>query len=171
VSIDLWKPYKKVAEKLIPQTVIVIDRFYVMKQVNKELDSQRKKMRREAQKIENELEQEQLLLELNKSQYSLLKNEKDLDSQQANKLEEVKQACPRISQIHSLKERFREIFETKFNWAEGLFSLGDWLKDAKEYYPQSFGTIRRWIGEIVAYFDCRTTQGVVEGINNKIGIA
>jgi transposase len=168
VSIDLWKPYKKVAEKLIPQAVIVADRFHVMKQVNKELDSQRKKMRREAQKIENELEKEQLLSGLNKSKYSLLKNEKDLNSQQADKLEEVKQACPRISQMHSLKERFREIFETKFNWAEGLFSLGDWLKDAKEYYPQSFGTIRRWIGEIVAYFDCRTTQGVVEGINNKI---
>jgi hypothetical protein len=168
VSIDLWKPYKKVAEKLIPQAVIVADRFHVMKQVNKELNSQRKKMRREAQKIENELEQEQLLSGLNKSKYSLLKNEKDLNSLQADKLEEVKQACPRISQMHSLKERFREIFETKFNWAEGLFSLGDWLKDAKEYYPQSFGTIRRWIGEIVAYFDCRTTQGVVEGINHKI---
>jgi transposase len=27
VSIDLWKPYQKVAEKLIPQAVIVADRF------------------------------------------------------------------------------------------------------------------------------------------------
>jgi transposase len=67
-----------------------------------------------------------------------------------------------------LKEKFREIFETKFNWGEGLLSLGDWLRDASEYYPQSFGTIRRWLGEIIAYFDCRTTQGVVEGINNKL---
>ena len=104
VSIDLWKPYKKVAEKLIPQAVIVADRFHVMKQVNKELDSQRKKMRREAQKIENELEQEQLLSGLNKSKYSLLKNEKDLNYQQADKLEEVRQVCPQISQMHSLKE-------------------------------------------------------------------
>ncbi|MEM7757881.1 MAG: transposase [Cyanobacteria bacterium P01_A01_bin.40] len=36
VSIDLWKPYKKVAEKLIPQAVIVADRFQTMKQVNKQ---------------------------------------------------------------------------------------------------------------------------------------
>jgi len=168
VSIDLWKPYKKVAEKLIPQAVIVADRFQVMKQVNKELDSQRKKTVREAQKLENELEKEQLLSGLNKSKYSLLKNEKELTDKQADKLEEVKKVCPKISQMHSLKERFREIFENNFNWVEGLFSLGEWLKDAKEYYPQSFGTIRRWIGEIIAYFDARTTQGVVEGINNKI---
>ena len=168
VSIDLWKPYKKVAEKLIPQAVVVADRFHVMKQVNKELDSQRKKSRREAQELEDELEKERLLSGLNKSKYSLLKNEKDLTDEQSDKLEEVKKVCPRISKMHSLKEKFREILETKFNWVEGLLSLGDWLKDARAYYPQSFGTIRRWLGEIIAYFDCRTTQGVVEGINNKL---
>ncbi len=168
VSIDLWKPYQKVAEKLIPQAVIVADRFHVMKQVNKELDSQRKKIKREAQELENESEKEQLLSGLNKSKYSLLKNEKDLTMEQADKLEQVKQVAPNLALMHSLKEKFREIFETNLNWAEGLFSLGNWLKDAKDYYPQSFGTIRRWIGEIIAYFDCRTTQGVVEGINNKL---
>jgi transposase len=31
VSIDLWKPYKKVIEKLMPQAEIVADRFHVMK--------------------------------------------------------------------------------------------------------------------------------------------
>lgn len=168
VSIDLWKPYKKVAEELMTQAVIVADRFHVMKQVNKELDSQRKKSKREAAKLENKLKQEQLISGLNKSKYALLKNVKDLTDEQVKKLKEVKNLCPNLSKMHSLKEKFREIFETNFNWVEGLFSLGDWLRDAKEYYPQSFGTIRRWLGEIVAYFDCRTTQGVVEGINNKL---
>jgi transposase len=109
-----------------------------------------------------------LLLGLNKSKYSLLKNEKDLTQEQANKLEEVKKVTPKLAQMHFFKEKFREIFETKFNWVDGLLSLASWLKDAKEYYPQSFGTIRRWLGEIIAYFDSRTTQGVVEGINNKL---
>jgi Transposase len=35
-------------------------------------------------------------------------------------------------------------------------------------FPKSCGTIRRWMGEIISYFDNRTTQGVVEGINNKL---
>ena len=34
--------------------------------------------------------------------------------------------------------------------------------------PNSCQTIKRWIDEIVAYFDQRTTQGAVEGINQKI---
>ncbi|MGL4375021.1 MAG: transposase, partial [Microcoleaceae cyanobacterium] len=41
VSIDMWKPYKNVAEKLMPQAEIVADRFHVMKQVNEELDRER----------------------------------------------------------------------------------------------------------------------------------
>jgi transposase len=70
--------------------------------------------------------------------------------------------------MHSLKEEFRDIFETNHNWVDGLLSLADWLRNSKEYFPKSFGTIRRWLGEIIAYFDSRTTQGVVEGINNKL---
>ena len=49
-----------------------------------------------------------------------------------------------------------------------LIDLADWLKNISEYFPKSFGTIKRWIGEIIAYFDEGTTQGVVEGINNKL---
>ena len=168
VSIDLWKPYQKVAETLMPQAVVVADRFHVMKQVNKELDSQRKKSKIEAKKLKNKSEREQLISGLNNSKYPLLRNEKDLSKKQAKKLEEVKKVSPHLSKMHSLKEKFREVFETKFNWAEGLLSLGDWLKDAAMYYPSSLRTIRRWLGEIIAYFDCRTTQGVVEGINNKL---
>ncbi len=44
----------------------------------------------------------------------------------------------------------------------------DCLKDISEYFPKSFVTIKRWIGEIIAYFDEGTTQGVVEGINHKL---
>ena len=34
--------------------------------------------------------------------------------------------------------------------------------------PRSCGTIKRWIGEIILYFDNRRTQGAVEGISNKL---
>ncbi len=168
VSIDLWKSYKTVAEKLMPQAVIVADRFHVMKQVNQELDAQRKKSRREAEQLENESEKEGILTGLKKSKYALLKNEKDLTEKQQSKLKEVKKVDNTLATMHQFKEEFRDIFETSDNWVEALFSLADWLKDAQEYFPESSGTIRRWLGEIIAYFDNRTTQGVVEGINNKL---
>ena len=54
------------------------------------------------------------------------------------------------------------------DWWMGICKLGKWLSQAKEYFPKSYQTIVRWLDEILAYFDHRTTQGVVEGINNKL---
>ena len=54
-------------------------------------------------------------------------------------------------------------------WGEEVLSqIADWCAEAHKVYPKSLGTIRRWIGEIIAYFDEGTTSGVVEGINNKL---
>ncbi|MEG4853051.1 transposase [Microcoleus sp. B5-D4] len=43
VSIDLWKGYKNLVIELMPNAQVVADRFQVMAQINKELDSQRKR--------------------------------------------------------------------------------------------------------------------------------
>jgi transposase len=63
-----------------------------------------------------------------------------------------------------MKEEFRQIFESSKDWVEGLLSLSNWLKDVISVFPKSCGIIIRWIAEIIAYFDRKTTQGVVEGI-------
>jgi transposase len=44
----------------------------------------------------------------------------------------------------------------------------EWTETAYKLFPKSCRTISRWIEEILAYFDRRTTQGIVEGINLKI---
>lgn len=170
VSIDLWIGYKNVAEKLMPQAQIVGDRFHVMKQVNNELDEARKEVKREAAKIKNKKNKENILAGIAKSKYALLKNEGDLVEKERKKLEEVYKVSPKLGEMHKLKEEFREVFEKNTEGNEGLFALSDWIKKAMAYFPKSCQTIRRWIDEITAYFDNRTTQGTVEGINNKLKV-
>ena len=46
--------------------------------------------------------------------------------------------------------------------------LINWIEKAEPYYQNSVPTIKRWFGEIVGYFERRTTNGIVEGINNKL---
>ena len=70
--------------------------------------------------------------------------------------------------MHELKEKFRDILEQKQDSLTGLLKISDWLKSAEEYYPESKKTIVRWLGEIIAYFDERVTNGVFEGINHKL---
>lgn len=175
VSIDLWKGYKNLVIELMPNVQVVADRFHVMAQINKELDIQRKREKRKVEDLiksantpEEKAKHEQVLEGLKKSKYVLLKNEKDLSEEQGSKLIQVKEVSNNLKRMHELKEEIRKIFEQTNNWLTGLFSLGMWLASAKKHFPHSQHTIIRWLDEIIAYFDNRTTSGVVEGINNKL---
>ena len=70
--------------------------------------------------------------------------------------------------MHQLKEEFRKIFEKTEKWTDGLLELGKWLSKAQKYFVTSKSTIYRWFDDLLAYFDNRTTSGIVEGINNKL---
>jgi len=117
VSIDLWSGYKTIVMELIPNVQVVADRFHVAVQVNKELDTQRKREKNQAKNLDKntklssiKAECKQLLEGLNKSKYPLLKNEQDLNEKQKIKLMQVKTVCPTLKIMHELKEDFRQIF-------------------------------------------------------------
>ncbi|MDY6785670.1 MAG: ISL3 family transposase, partial [Cyanobacteriota bacterium] len=175
VSIDLWKGYKNLVKELMPNAQVVADRFHVMAQVNQELDEGRKAEKRQveeavkASKSPQEKEKhEQVLAELKKSKYVLLKNEENLNLQQIEKLKQVKAVSSKLKIMQELKEEIRMMFEETSSGLEGLLKLGAWLSKAQKYFSKSPKTIIRWLDEILAYFDNRTTSGVVEGINNKL---
>ncbi len=175
VSIDLWKGYRNVVRDLMPNAQVGSDRFHVMAQINKELDAQRKREKRQvedlikkAESSEEKADPEKVLEGLKKSKYVLLKNESDLNEEQKAKLVQLKDVSPTLKTRHTLKEEIRRIFEQANNWLVGLWKLGRWLSGAEKYFPDSQNTIIRWLDEIIAYFDYKTTSGVVEGINNKL---
>ena len=135
VSIDLWKGYKSLATEIIPNAQIVADRFHVMAQINQELDGERQKEKRkieaeikQAKAPEEKAEKATMLAGITNSNYTILKNEQDLNNEQKDKLIQVKKASIRLRKMHQLNEDFREIFERKGNWTEGLLGLGEWLK-------------------------------------------
>lgn len=168
VSIDLWSPYKNLVEELMPNANVTADRFHVIKQVNNELDPMRKTEKKAAMSLDNQSEKERILEALNKSKYSLIKNEGSLNEKQKSKLKSVQEVSQNLAKMHALKEEFRDIFETTESWGDSIIKLLDWMYDALSYFPKSISTIVRWFGEIVGYFDGRTTSGTVEGINNKL---
>jgi len=168
VSIDLWVPYKSVVEELIPNAQVVADRFHVMKQVNEELDQRRKKEKREAEQLKNKKEREKKIEGIKKSKYPLLKKKESLNEAEKEKLSELKKVAPELMEMYQEKEDLRDIFESKITGDDAFWKMIEWTESSYNYFPKSCQTIKRWIGEILAYFDNRTTQGAVEGINQKI---
>ena len=152
VSVDMWGGFPKVIEKVFPNAKLVIDRFHVMKAVNKDLN----KLRRGIGITDRG------------SKYLLLSNRINLEQEQIEKLEIVlkKSECLRIA--YEMKEEFREIYETNLTVTVAQTDFKDWLNYAKIFFQESASTIVNHFEGICNYFLNRTTSGVMEGINNRI---
>ena len=70
--------------------------------------------------------------------------------------------------MHSLKSEFHEVFENTNYLGEGTLKLTDQLNKAQPYQRNTVAPIKRWFPEVAGYFESRTTNGIVEGINNKL---
>jgi len=152
VSVDMWGGFPKVIKKVFPNAQIVIDRFHVMKVVNRDLN----KLRRAAGITDR------------CSKYLLLSNGVNLDPEQIDKLELTlkKSECLRIA--YEMKEDFRRIYETNLTVEKGQKKIKEWLNHAQVFFRESASTIENHFEGICNYFLHRTTSGVMEGINNRI---
>ncbi|MEG3933338.1 MULTISPECIES: ISL3 family transposase [unclassified Microcoleus] len=152
VSVDMWGGFPKVIKKVFPNAKIIIDRFHVMKVVNKDLN----KLRRAAGITDR------------KSKYLLLSNRINLNPLQIDKLEMAlgKSECLRIA--YEMKEKFRKIYETNLTVKEGQAKIKEWLNHAQVFFRESASTSENHFEGICNYFLNRTTSGVMEGINNRI---
>lgn len=152
VSIDMWGGFPKVIEQVFPNAKIVIDRFHVMKAVNKDLN----KLRRAVGITDRG------------SKYLLLSNRSNLNVEQIQRLAVTlkKSECLRIA--YEMKEEFREIYETHMTVKIARVKLKDWLNHAQIFFKESTLTIVNHLEGICNYFVNRTTSGVMEGINNRI---
>jgi transposase len=150
VSIDLWKPYKTVIEKLMPKAQIVADRFHVMKQINEELNARRNIEKTRASQLKDRQKREEILAGLIKSKSALLKKKEKLNQVEKDKLKEVEQVAPDLMAMYQKKEDFRAIFEDTITGDEAFWTIVDWTESSYQYFPKSCQTIKRWIDEIVA---------------------
>ncbi len=91
-----------------------------------------------------------------------------MNKKQEAKLEEVYEVCPTLAEMHRLKEDFRDIFDKSKSWTDETLKLLEWMKKSSTLFNSVCGTIKRWFGEITSYFELSITNGIVEGINNKL---
>jgi transposase len=167
VSIDLSGNYRGLVHRLMPQADIVADRFHVMKLVNQELNQARIEFIHSPNDLPEGITPEAAKAALKQSKYALLKPENRLTDRQVEKLAEVKAVAPKLAQMHQQKEAFRALFDAE-NWSQALLGVLDWMLHAQALYPNTIATMSRWLDEILQYFENRTTNGVVEGINNRL---
>jgi transposase len=162
VAIDMWRPYKRAIEKALPNAVIVVDKFHVVRNVMWALDRVRRRI------VEGDRELRKLL---KRSRYLLLKNYNDLDIDGQKRLLELLEYSDELKQTYWLKEWFTGWYHDR-HYATAAYQLDNWLQAAKQSNIKEMlyvvKTITHWKSEILNYFKHRITTGFLEGMNNKI---
>jgi len=166
VSIDMWEGYYQAAVEVFPSRVkIVVDRFHVMKNLNAALTKSRREIQRGMSKEDRD--------ELKGIRWILVKNEDHLNDEEKARLKAMYEKCPELKTCHKLKEDFRRIFEEETSRRKAQAKLNAWKKRVKRTGLKSLDgfltTLDNWEEWILNYFSSgKITNGVVEGINNKL---
>lgn len=141
---------------------MVFDKFHVFKYLSDAVD----KVRRDEQ---NRLGEKSQLIK--GSRWIILK--KDLTRKQQKQLKEVMEQNKNIAKAVLLRESFSAFYEAE-TAEEAESVLMEWLKQCKESRLLPFSKLARrllrWKEGILAYFVHRITNGISEGINNKIKV-
>jgi transposase len=164
VAMDLWEAYAQAVEACLPQAQIVADRFHVMKLLNDQVSTARRKIQGEAP--------EEVRSILKGGRWLLVRNEVDLSDEQKQRLQTMLLASPPLRELHRLKERFRAIFSEPISRELANWRLFGWIREVEHsglaQLMTFVGTLRRRLSHILNYFPARLSSGRVEGLNAKI---
>ncbi len=164
VSMDMWSPYRSAVERHLPQAEIVADRFHLTQNLNRAVTKARRDIQREAPDEVKDC--------LKGARWVLVKNQANLSEKEQDKLALLYETSAELKQLHQLKEAFRDIFESDHNRDQAALTLADWMEKVRTAGLKALDTflttLDNWGQQILNYFNQHTSQGFVEGMNNRI---
>ena len=111
---DMWKPFRNVTLRRVPQAKIVFDKFHVMKHLSEALDM----VRRSEYKRVNEKERRFI----KGQRYTLLSHKANLDIDGRRSLRILLKANKRLNKAYILKESFGQLWDyNNPTWARKFF--------------------------------------------------
>lgn len=161
VSMDMSPSFISGVIKYLPKAEIHFDRFHVVKLLNEAMDKVRQLERKEHD-------------ELKGHKYTFLKNSENLSRARKQELSELITLFPTLGKAYRLKELFNDLWDMD-SVEEATAFLVSWCKEVDdagiEPFKQFSKTVKaHWTG-IVNFCETEISNGILEGINNKIQLA
>ncbi len=169
VTMDMYRGYREAVKECLPDAFIVVDRFHVIKAINKLLDDFRKSFFSSSVSAAS---RNHLPSGLNNKaiRACLLSDADNLTAKQINNLDTLFKEYPIFEKAYRLKEEFRSIYDCT-DKADAIDAYTEWAKKIKTEFPEYLPltkTVKNWGTEIFNYFEHRYTNGRVERLNGKI---
>lgn len=163
IAIDMWTPYKDAVNAIMPHSVVVIDKFYVVKLANAALEKYRKELR-----VSLTTKQR---IDLKNDRFLLRKRKSTLSDKENFILSYWENNYPILAKMYLLKEQFFEIYEAKTK-EEAYTKYSEFenqlTPEVRHYWYEVMRTVGNWHTEIFAYFDYPVTNAYIEAMNSVI---
>lgn len=160
VVMDMWRPYRQAVHAVLPNAMVVVDKFHIVRMANQALDSVRKGLRESLSDKKRRT--------LKKDRYILLRRRRDLDEDDKFILSTWTENFPLLGQAYELKEDFFKIWDETDKQAAWDKYL-DWKVGIPTELVGPFSDIttavENWRGPIFNYFDTGVTNAYTEALN------
>ncbi len=159
VTCDMSLGFAKGIREHLPNAAKIIDRFHVIKHANEAVDRVRR-----AEGRENGL--------LKRTKYLWLRNEANLTELQLETKRGLQRQRLKTARACRMRETLQDIYDTSASRAEaeaGFRALCSWMTRSRlEPMKTLARQFRRHWDDILAYFDHRRTNAILEGLNSII---
>lgn len=164
VCIDMWRPYHRAVKQLIPNTVVVVDRFHVAKMAGEAMEKARK-----ATRAELTVKERKKLMNDRKILLKRRDNIKGLN--ELASFEFWTNEYPKLMEVYNAKEGFLGMWDMPTR-KEAEDYWENWKRLAtptvRKYFSDAIRAIDNWHEEIFNWWDYPYTNAVTESLNNTI---
>jgi transposase len=162
VCCDMWAAYIKVIEEMLPNAVMVFDKFHLVRHLLKAVNDVRKAEAKILKKSNPDL--------LKGTRYLWLKNPENLTDKQRARLSYLEKLNLKINRAYLLKELFKQLWTYKRKgWARRFLKRWFWLATHSRLEPlRNFAwMLKRYEEGILNWFEVPINNGAVEAMNNN----
>lgn len=162
---DLWKPYRELAKELFPNAIIIADKFHFQRQVMWALENIRKRIQKDLSPDKRKY--------FKRSKRLFRTHYKKLSEEDKQALEIMFWYSEDLRIAHMLKEEYYRICDIS-DKEELKKAYANWIYVVENSNLKEFKACTRafhnWFKEIINAFEHNYTNGVTEGLNNKIKV-
>jgi transposase len=165
VAMDMWLPYRRIAESLLPRAAVIVDKWHVTKYADAGMETIRKGYKADLTTA--------MRRRLVKDRFLLLKRGRNLSPEQRLIMQTWTHHFPELAAAYEAKEAFYDVYdspdrrtaETRFDaWEQSL------TPTMRTAFKDLLSATRNWREPIFNYFDHRVTNAYTEAINGLVKI-
>ena len=162
VCIDMCSSFAKAIREALPESEIILDRFHLIKMLNKKLwDANKKEFGKLCKKFRKKF---------SRIRYLLVQDYDKLSKSEKRWVKDYLRKLPEVKEIHRRIREFRKILLSYRNFPRSLVSqkITAWMEGGREFFGKMFDTFETWWDEIINACIYRDSNASQEGMNNKI---